>query len=480
MAYVIGSQKGKDIAESMKAGETYKASDGSTWTKESDGSVSVTHNGQTYNNAYTPISNASNSSSSTNTNKNTQYTGSSNSVVTYNNTQQSIKDQMNANSLAWWDADETEKKRLEQENQNLAARLGGSVTYDPKTGYWSGNAEGISTPEFTWLDENTRPTAPDSDPRIEQLLNQILNREDFSYDAANDPLYQQYANMYRREGDRAMRDTLAEAAASAGGMNTYAITAAQQAANYYNSQLNDRIPELYQLAYQMYLQDKESQVQDLGLLQQMDETQYNRYRDTMSDWKDDRNFAYGMYQDDVSQNNWETQFDYNSMWDNITFNNDNTWREKEFTANQDQINLENNRYDQDNAKEEVLAIIEAGGTPPADLIAKSGLSQATVDALVADAKAKRAPKIKKGDEGDDIDGDADPMPPLKQDDGEGEFELKGVSGLGLMMPSVSDEFILKLADAGLVTVDYDGTVRWAEGVNANNYMFLDKYRLGLY
>ena len=58
MAYVIGSQKGKDIAKNLKTGETYKASDGSTWTKKSDGSVSVTHNGQTTNNAYKPTSSA--------------------------------------------------------------------------------------------------------------------------------------------------------------------------------------------------------------------------------------------------------------------------------------------------------------------------------------------------------------------------------------------------------------------------------------
>ena len=100
----------------------------------------------------------------------------------------------------------------------------------------------------------------------------------------NDPLYQQYAKMYQREGDRAMKETLAEAAAGAGGMNTYAITAAQQANNYYNSQLNDKIPELYQLAYDMYINDKESKVQNLGILQNMDATQYNRYRDTINDY----------------------------------------------------------------------------------------------------------------------------------------------------------------------------------------------------
>lgn len=40
--YTIGSEKGKQIASGLKSGQTYKASDGSTWKKNSDGSVSVT------------------------------------------------------------------------------------------------------------------------------------------------------------------------------------------------------------------------------------------------------------------------------------------------------------------------------------------------------------------------------------------------------------------------------------------------------
>ena len=67
-------------------------------------------------------------------------------------------------------------------------------------------------------------------------------------------MYQQYSKMYTREGDRAMKETMAEAAAGAGGMNSFAITAAQQAANNYSARLNDTIPQLYQLAYEMYLQ----------------------------------------------------------------------------------------------------------------------------------------------------------------------------------------------------------------------------------
>lgn len=62
-------------------------------------------------------------------------------------TQQSIKDQMNANSNAWWTATPEEQARLEAENKSLAARLGSGVAFDAKTGTWSGTADQISVPQ---------------------------------------------------------------------------------------------------------------------------------------------------------------------------------------------------------------------------------------------------------------------------------------------------------------------------------------------
>ncbi len=237
------------------------------------------------------------------------------------------------------------------------------------------------------------------DSQINELLSQILNRDDFSYDVEADPLYQQYSQMYQREGDRAMRDTMAEAAASAGGMNSYAITAAQQANNYYGAQLNDKIPELYQLAYDMYLADKESKVQDLGILQNLDATQYNRYRDTMSDWQNDRNFAYNMYRDDISDAQWNQTFDYNKYVDDRNFAYDSDWQNKEWDYNvgrdeiadsryEQETALENSRYDTETAKEEVWKLISLGVTPSADLLARAGMSETDVSLAVAAVQAE--------------------------------------------------------------------------------------------
>ena len=155
------------------------------------------------------------------------------------------------------------------------------------------------------------PTYADTySQRIDTMLNQLLNRDSFSYDPKQDEAFLAYKQQYQREGNRAMNDTLASVASGAGGMNSYAVTAAQQANDYYATQLTDKIPELAQLAYQMYLDDIELKVQDLGLLENASDRQYSRYRDTLANWRDDRDFAYGAYRDNVGDAQWQTEFDY--------------------------------------------------------------------------------------------------------------------------------------------------------------------------
>lgn len=101
------------------------------------------------------------------------------------------------------------------------------------------------------------------------------DREDFSYNSQEDPLYQAYKKQYMREGRRAAQDAMGIAASATGGIpSSYAATAAAQAGNLHAARLGDKLPELYQAAYSRY----------------MDETgQYNQ----------DRNFAYGQYMDGI-------------------------------------------------------------------------------------------------------------------------------------------------------------------------------------
>lgn len=165
--------------------------------------------------------------------------------------------------------------------------------------------------------------------QIDALTGAILGRDPFSYDKNKDPLYQQYKESYTRGGQRSMQDTLAQVSARTGGLaSSYAQNVAQQAYNSYMAALADKVPELQQLAYSMYMDDIAMDRADLNMLMGLDSTDYGR-------WSDDRNFNYGAYrdrvadqqwadsfayqqaQDALAQQNWQTQWDYNVLQDEL-------------------------------------------------------------------------------------------------------------------------------------------------------------------
>lgn len=69
------------------------------------------------------------------------FQGSATGVQTNTAQQDQWRAEMNANSIAWHTASPEERKRLEERNKELGALLGGSVTFDPGTGTWSGSAQ---------------------------------------------------------------------------------------------------------------------------------------------------------------------------------------------------------------------------------------------------------------------------------------------------------------------------------------------------
>ena len=98
--------------------------------------------------------------------------------------------------------------------------------------------------------------------RVNNIYSQLENRDKFSYDLESDPSYQAYRSQYLREGQRAAQNTMAQAATMTGGRpSSYAATAAAQQQNYYNAQLTDKIPELYQQAYDRYMKEFDQQAQ---------------------------------------------------------------------------------------------------------------------------------------------------------------------------------------------------------------------------
>ena len=246
--------------------------------------------------------------------------------------------------------------------------------------------------------------------QIGSVLDQYMNREDFSYDVNSDALYQQYKDQYTALGKLAMQDTMGQAAAMTGGYgSSYASAAGNQAYQSYLSQLNEVVPELYGMARDAYNQEGQELLNQYGLLTDQENQDYSRYMDSYNQWESETNRLQGVYNDertyDYNQYTNERGFAYdqytgnrNLAYDehttkqNIGYNEyrnaieDDQWQqsfnasnEQWATSRQDAINSENRAY----AREEVLAIVANGGTPDEEQLKTAGLTKASAEAMVA-------------------------------------------------------------------------------------------------
>lgn len=136
----------------------------------------------------------------------------------------------------------------------------------------------------------------------QQLLSDLLNRQEFSYDKETDPQWASYKKSYLREGDRATSNALAQASAASGGRpSSYAVNAATQAGDYYATKLNDIIPTLYQQAYDRYLQEYQMKQSDLNAVNTQEQLDYAKYLDQLGQYNTDRSFALNQYAENAQQ-----------------------------------------------------------------------------------------------------------------------------------------------------------------------------------
>lgn len=194
--YTIGTKLGYDLANGMKAGDSVTATDGSVWTKQADGSISVLHNGQT---------------------------------------------------------------------------LTGQITYQPTTQEAVGAMPG-----------STGYKSPYS-AQIQEAITGLNNSQWEGWDKDNDESYQAYRKEYLREADRTMQDTLGQYAQNTGGIaGSSAIAAASQAADYYKAQLADKVPELYENAYNRYLNDLQTKQNNISLMMSAEDQAKSGYYQQIS------------------------------------------------------------------------------------------------------------------------------------------------------------------------------------------------------
>lgn len=144
------------------------------------------------------------------------------------------------------------------------------------------------------------------DDQIQGILDTIYNRKAFNIndDANYQQLYDNYKERYTANAQRAMADSMASANAMTGGYgSTYGQIAGQQAYDQTMEGLNDRNIDLMNLAYQMYGDEFNRNLNTLGAFQGQDQIEYGRHRDDVNDWQLDRNYYADRY-----DKSWQTDY----------------------------------------------------------------------------------------------------------------------------------------------------------------------------
>lgn len=135
--------------------------------------------------------------------------------------------------------------------------------------------------------------------QLDDITDKILNREKFSYDLNGDAFYNQYKDKFTQQGKMAMMDTMGQAAALTGGYgSSYAQQVGQQAYQGYLQNLNDVVPELYQLALDSYNREGDNLMNQYSILADQDALGYSRHRDTVADSQWQKQFNEGVRQYD--------------------------------------------------------------------------------------------------------------------------------------------------------------------------------------
>lgn len=213
--------------------------------------------------------------------------------------------------------------RADSDKQKGMNEVTGVLTPIRNTGTAAGGAyagnSGVKAPSVSLAQGYSSPLTQQKN----DALNAYMNRGPFKYDINTDALYQQYKDKFIQQGQAAMQDTMGQAAALTGGYgSSYAQNVGQQAYNQHLLQLNDVVPELYQMAYGKYQDEGNELLQRYSMLSGEEAEAFNRWyqqnRDAVADQRYADEWAYQKERDAVSDRQWEKSFGYQQQRDKVS------------------------------------------------------------------------------------------------------------------------------------------------------------------
>ena len=234
---------------------------------------------------------------------------------------------------------------------------------------------------------------------LDNILQQITNPQGFKYSFDGDALFNAYKDMYTQQGKQASLDAMGQAAGLTGGYgNSYGQMVGQQQYQQNLQNLYGIGMDLYDRAYQRYRDDQSNLYNQLGAVQGMDETDYGRYRDLVGDWQADRDYYTGRY-DTLSDRDYGRYSDNRNYWtDYAGMENSDYWNGQNYAEtvrmNNESIRQFNESLDyekmtneQKQAADWVTMLLSNGVKPDKTLLKQAGLSEKTVEKLLAKINA---------------------------------------------------------------------------------------------
>ena len=205
---------------------------------------------------------------------------------------------------------------------------------------------------------------------LDSVMNAIKNGEKFSYDLNGDALYQQYKDKYIQQGKMAMGDAMGQAAAMTGGYgNSYAQSVGQQAYQAQLQNLNDIVPELYQMALDKYNMDRQDLYNQYSMLTDDYDRGYAQHQDGYNKLMDMVGITRGDYYDGADMFHTEqgikndaaskgfndamailNRNDSNS-WKTAEWNRDQVWRDEDIEYRDGRDAIEDERYEAETAED---------------------------------------------------------------------------------------------------------------------------------
>lgn len=187
---------------------------------------------------------------------------------------------------------------------------------------------------------------------LESIKDDIKNYGEFNYDVNSDALYQQYADQYVRQGKIASADVMGQAAAMTGGYgNSYAASAGNQAYQSYIQQLNDKVPELHQMALDRYNMGKEDLYNQYGMLMNeyereygLHSDEYNKLLESLGIAKDDYYSGADMYYTEQGNKNSVLGQEYSDAMAKWEADTNNYWNQKNYDLQDRQVTLQEQSY----------------------------------------------------------------------------------------------------------------------------------------